>query len=174
MENLSKNDMGIIGVIGAGNMGSGIAQKYATEKFQVILLDLNQEALQKGKQRIEQALGEGVSRQIFSKLQSQEILSRLHFTCNINDLANTDLIIEAIFEDERVKKELFEKLDALCHAKTIFATNTSSFYVSHLAIATQRSDRFVGLHYFYHPAKNKLVEVIKGTNTSRRNPAHSN
>ncbi len=166
MENLSKNDMGIIGVIGAGNMGSGIAQKYATEKFQVILLDLNQEALQKGKQRIEQALGEGVSRQIFSKLQSQEILSRLHFTCNINDLANTDLIIEAIFEDERVKKELFEKLDALCHAKTIFATNTSSFYVSHLAIATQRSDRFVGLHYFYHPAKNKLVEVIKGTNTS--------
>jgi enoyl-CoA hydratase / 3-hydroxyacyl-CoA dehydrogenase len=166
MKNLSENTRGIIGVVGAGNMGSGIAQKYATEKFQVILLDLSQEALHKGKQRIEHTLSEGVSRQILSEIQSQEILKSLHFTSNINEIANADLIIEAIFENERLKMELFEKLDFLCHAKTIFATNTSSFYVSQLAKATQRSDRFIGLHYFYHPTKNKLVEVIKGTNTS--------
>ncbi len=166
MEKLASNNQAIIGVVGAGNMGSGIAQKYATERFHVILLDLNQEALHKGKQRIEDTLTEGVSRQVFSETQKQEILNRFCFTTRMEDIAQADLIVEAIFEDQGIKKELFQNLDLICHPKTIFATNTSSFYVSQLAAATQRPDRFVGLHYFYHPAKNKLVEVIKGENTS--------
>ncbi len=166
MSESPSNNQLLIGVVGAGNMGSGIAQKYATENFQVILLDLNQEALRKGQLRIENTLTEGVTRRVFQETQKQEILRRLTFTANIYDISGADLIVEAIFEDENVKKDLFGQLDLICLPKTIFATNTSSFYVSELAKATNRADRFVGLHYFYHPAKNKLVEVIKGANTS--------
>lgn len=155
-----------IAVVGAGNMGSGIAQKYATEGFTVTLYDNNHANLERGQSNIERTLTEAVARNIFSEQRCAHIKNRLHYTSRLADLAHQDLIIEAVFEDLAVKKALFLELDGLCDAKTCFATNTSSFLVEQLALATQRADRVVGLHYFYHPAKNKLVEVIRGTKTS--------
>lgn len=155
-----------IGVVGAGNMGSGIAQKIATEGLDVVLLDLDQAAVDRGLERIRTLLGEGVERKIFRPHQVEEILGRLHGTADFQDARDCDLIIEAVFEDLQVKKDLFAKLDGICAEKTILATNTSSFYVKDVAAATQRPDRVVGLHYFYHPAKNRLVEVIPGEATS--------
>lgn len=156
----------VIGVVGAGNMGAGIAQKYATEGFLVVVYDESPQGLKLGQSRIENTLDEAVARKLFSLEQTASIKNKLRFSSNIDDLAHSDLIIEAIFEDEETKKALFSRLDSLCDEKTIFATNTSSFYVSRLAQATKRADRFLGLHYFYHPAKNRLVEVIKGRDTS--------
>lgn len=159
-------DQNRIAVVGAGNMGSGIAQKIATEGYPVLLLDLNAEAAEAGRERIRSLLGEGVERRIFSPEQAEEILGRIVASGDLGDAKACALVIEAVFEDLDVKRELFRKLDELCEAKTILATNTSSFYVQDVASATKRPDRVVGMHYFYHPAKNRLVEVIPAEATS--------
>jgi enoyl-CoA hydratase/3-hydroxyacyl-CoA dehydrogenase len=156
-----------VGVVGAGNMGSGIAQKLAQEGLDVILQDMKKEFVDRGLANIRKTLEQGVERKILTTQQVEETMARLQGTDNPQDLASADLIIEAIFEDEKVKKELFAKLDQICAPKTILATNTSSFYVSELANATNRPDRFVGMHYFYHPAKNRLLEIIPHEGTSQ-------
>lgn len=155
-----------IGVVGAGNMGSGIAQKIATEGFPVVVADLGAEALQRGKQRIQETLQQGVERKLFTPERAAEILGRISFATELASLRDCDVVIEAIFEDRAAKQQLFAELDRVCAPKTILGTNTSSFYVRELAEATQRPDRVVGLHYFYHPAKNRLVEVVPGERTS--------
>ena len=155
-----------IGVIGAGNMGSGIAQKIAQEGLSVVIVDIRDEFVERGLTTIKELLGEGVERKIFSPAQVEEILSRITGTTDFSEVANADLVIEAVFEDKQVKSDLFKKLDRLCSEKTILATNTSSFFVSELAGQTSRPDRFIGLHYFYHPAKNRLLEVIPHEGTS--------
>ncbi len=155
-----------IGVVGAGNMGSGIAQKLAQEGFEVVMHDVKPEFVQRGLDRIRTLLGEAVERKIFTPARVEEVLGRLTTTTDLADLADCDCVIEAVFEDEQVKRDLFARLDRLCKPGTVLATNTSSFYVTRLAEATGRPDRFVGLHFFYHPAKNRLVEVIAGAGTS--------
>ncbi|HMB70905.1 MAG TPA: 3-hydroxyacyl-CoA dehydrogenase NAD-binding domain-containing protein, partial [bacterium] len=160
-----------IGVVGAGNMGSGIAQKTATEGFEVVLVDLDEKAALAGHERITRLLAEGVERRIFRPEQAEAIAARVTPTGRLEDLADCDLVIEAVFENLEVKRELFRKLDGICAARTIFATNTSSFTVEDVATATARPDRVVGLHYFYHPAKNRLVEVIPGPRTSEETRA---
>jgi len=157
-----------VGVVGAGTMGSGIAQKIAQEGFQVVMVDLNDELVQRGLQRIKEMLQEGVERRLFTPQQVEEILARITATADRSALSDCDLVIEAVFEDEKVKKELFSDLEKICKPDCIFATNTSSLRVSDLATATNRPDRFVGLHYFYHPAKNRLLEVIPGEKTSEQ------
>ncbi len=156
-----------IGVIGAGNMGSGIAQKIAQEGLNVVVVDIKDEYVQSGLGIIEQLLGEGVERKIFTPEQVKDVLSRISGTTDFNAVADADLVIEAVFEDKQVKSDLFKKLDQLCAEKTILATNTSSFFVGEFARLTSRPDRFIGLHYFYHPAKNRLLEVIPHEGTSR-------
>ncbi len=155
-----------IGVIGAGNMGSGIAQKIAQEGLSVVIVDIRDEFVERGLATIKELLGEGVDRKIFSPAQVEEILSRITGTTDFSSVADADLIIEAVFEDKQVKSDLFKKLDRLCSEKTILATNTSSFFVREFAVQTSRPDRFIGLHYFYHPAKNRLLEVIPHEGTS--------
>jgi len=155
-----------IGVIGAGNMGSGIAQKIAQEGINVVLVDITDEFVERGLGIIKQLLGEGVERKIFAPGQIEEILSRITGTTDFKAVADADLVIEAVFEDKQVKSDLFRKLDQLCDRKTILATNTSSFFVREFATQTSRPDRFIGLHYFYHPAKNRLLEVIPHEGTS--------
>ncbi len=155
-----------IAVIGAGNMGSGIAQKLAQEGLNVVLLDISEEFVERGIITIRQTLKEAVERKILSAEQVHDILSHIIGTCDFKMVANADLVIEAVFEDKQVKYDLFEKLDRICSEKTILATNTSSFYVHEFAEKTSRPDRFVGLHYFYHPAKNRLLEVIPHEKTS--------
>jgi enoyl-CoA hydratase/3-hydroxyacyl-CoA dehydrogenase len=155
-----------IGVVGAGNMGSGIAQKIAQEGIPVVMVDLKDEFVQRGLGTIRRLLQEGVERKLFKPEQVDQILARVTGTTDFQALAHVDIVIEAVFEDKQVKTDLFKKLDQICAPDTILATNTSSFYVREFAEKTSRPDRFVGLHYFYHPAKNRLLEVIPHGGTS--------
>lgn len=155
-----------IGVIGAGNMGSGIVQKIAQEGLSVVMIDTKEVFVEKGLAHIKSLLLAGVERKIFSPAQMAATLSRITATVDFNQVADADLIIEAVFEDKGVKTALFQQLDAMCDEDTILATNTSSFYVREFAEVINRPDRFIGLHYFYHPAKNRLLEVIPHEGTS--------
>jgi enoyl-CoA hydratase/3-hydroxyacyl-CoA dehydrogenase len=155
-----------IGVIGAGNMGSGIVQKTAQEGLSVVMVDVKPEFVEKGLNNIRNTLNEAVERKILRPEQVDDIMGRIQGTTDMAATKECDLVIEAVFEDMGVKKELFAKLDEVCGPKTILATNTSSFSVDELARSTGRADRFVGLHFFYHPAKNRLLEIIPGTMTS--------
>lgn len=147
-------------VVGAGNMGSGIAQKIATEGFSVLLADTSLEAAQRGVERIAKLLEEAVERKIFKPEQAKAILGRLEPTGNLQDLHDADIVVEAVFEDLNVKQDLFKRLGEMTSPETILATNTSSFLVEQVASGVHAPERVIGLHYFYHPAKNRLVEVI--------------
>ena len=138
MERINK-----IGVIGAGNMGSGIVQKIAQEGINVTMVDISDENVQRGLEMIKDVLKEAVERQIFSQEEGNEILSRITGTSNLKDVADADIVIEAVFEDMQVKSDLFMQLDDICGPKTILATNTSGLYVHELAKSTQRPDRFI-------------------------------
>jgi enoyl-CoA hydratase/3-hydroxyacyl-CoA dehydrogenase len=156
-----------IGVIGAGNMGSGITQKIAQEGINVVMVDVKEEFVERGLGIVKSMLQEGLERNIFTPERVDEILSRITATTDLTAVADADLVIEAVFEDKQVKFDLFKKLDAACADKTILATNTSSFYVNEFGDQTSRPDRFIGMHYFYHPAKNRLLEVIPYEKTSK-------
>jgi enoyl-CoA hydratase/3-hydroxyacyl-CoA dehydrogenase len=149
-----------LGVVGAGNMGSGIAQKMATEGFEVVLLDLDDIKVGRGVAGIRKTLTEGVERKVFRREEAEAALARVQGTTDWQALADADLVVEAVFEDLVVKQEVFARLSAICRPDAILATNTSSFPVRDLASVVRRPERVVGLHYFYHPAKNRLVEVI--------------
>lgn len=155
-----------IGVVGAGNMGSGIAQKLAMEGLEVVLADVSDEQVQRGLSIISKLLDQGVEKRVFTAQQAESTMGRIRGSADLSALAEVDMVIEAVFEDKAVKAELFLKLDRICAAHTILATNTSSFYVGELAAATGRPDRFIGMHYFFHPAKNRLLEVVPHSGTS--------
>jgi len=154
-------------VVGAGNMGSGIAQSFAAAGFQVTLSDVDAAAIQRGLDRIRGPLQKRV---VEGKMKAEDLDDLLERLLPQPDLkaaaAEADLVVEAVFEDLKVKQELFRRLDALAPAKTILATNTSSFKVADLAAVTKRPDRVAGLHFFFPAAINKLVEVVKGPATS--------
>ena len=156
-----------VAIIGAGNMGSGIAQKTAQEEFDVQMVDREQQWVDRGKQIISNFLEEAIERRIFSQSQVEEIQSRITGVAGTeNTSPDTDLVIEAVFEDFDIKSDVFNTLNEVCGEHTILASNTSSLSVNDLAKASGRPDRFVGLHFFYHPAKNRLVEVIPGVDSS--------
>ena len=158
-----------VAIVGAGNMGSGIAQKSAQEEFDVQMVDREQQWVDRGQGIIANFLSEAVDRRIFTEQQVSEIKGRITGVVGVENTAeNTDLVIEAVFEDFDIKTAVFETLDAACGENTILASNTSSLSVNALAEATGRPDRFVGLHFFYHPAKNRLVEVIPAKSTSQQ------
>lgn len=148
-------------------MGSGIAQKSAQEEFDVQMVDRESQWVERGQGIIGNFLKEAVERRIFTPAQVDDIKARITGVVGVDQTAeNTDLVIEAVFEDFDVKTEVFTTLDRACGPNTILASNTSSLSVNALADATGRPDRFVGLHFFYHPAKNRLVEVIPAQATS--------
>jgi len=155
-----------VAVIGAGTMGAGIAQRIAQEEIDVYRVDREEALAVAGKDGIARMLGEAVERRIFSPGRVERILSHVTPTAHMEDIADVALVIEAVFEDEDVKRDLFQKLNTLCASDTIFASNTSSLSVSRLAVSSGRPDRFGGLHFFFHPAKNRLLEVINGSDTS--------
>ena len=155
-----------VAVVGAGNMGSGIAQKTAQEGLDVIMIDVKDEYVSRGLAAIDSFLAEAVERRIFKPDRVEAIKGRITGSSDLAAAAEADLVIEAVFEDEAVKADLFGRLNDICKPEAIFATNTSSFSVTALAAGSGRPDRFVGLHFFYHPAKNRLLEIIPGTETS--------
>lgn len=156
------------GVVGAGIMGGGIAQKMAQEDLHVVLVDINQEMIDKGLSTIRQTLEKGVERKILKSEDVDRILSRIKGTTDYEHLSEADLVVEAVFEDKEVKSKVFQTLDHVCPHETILATNTSSFYVGELAQKVSFPERFIGLHYFYHPAMNRLLEIIPHENTSSK------
>ena len=157
-----------VAVVGAGNMGSGIAQKSAQEEFDVQMVDREAQWVERGQSIITNFLSEAVERRIFSPQQVEDIQGRITGVIGVEETAtDTDLVIEAVFEDFDVKTAVFATLDKVCGPNTILASNTSSLSVNALAEATGRPDRFVGLHFFYHPAKNRLVEVIPAQSSSQ-------
>jgi enoyl-CoA hydratase/3-hydroxyacyl-CoA dehydrogenase len=157
-----------VAIIGAGNMGSGIAQKSSTEGFSVQMVDREQQWVDKGHATIEMFLQEAIERRIFRPEQAEMIKSNITGVVgHQNVLPDTDLVIEAVFEDFSLKQEIFSSLDSTCDKNTILATNTSSLSVNELSQQVGRKDKFLGIHWFYHPAKNRLVELIPAESTSQ-------
>ena len=161
------NTVDSVAIIGAGNMGSGIAQKSAQEQFNVQMVDREEQWVNRGEKIISDFLEEAIERRIFRPDQVESIKNRITGVVGTENVApDPDLVIEAVFEDFDIKTAVFRTLDKVCDEKTILASNTSSLSVNELAKATGRPDRFVGLHFFYHPAKNRLIEIIPAETTS--------
>jgi len=154
-----------IAVIGAGQMGHGIALVSAQAGYDVILNDIKEEFVQGGLKRIEKSLLRSVDKRRIDEETKNETLGRITGTTSLQDLKDADLVIEAIFENARVKKELFTDLDGICGEKCIFASNTSTIPITDLASATGRPERFIGMHFMNPVPVMKLVEVIRGMRT---------
>ena len=150
-------------VVGAGTMGSGIALVLAQGGISVNLVDVEQKFLDYGKDKIRKFLEGSIKREKMTKREAEEITNRISPMLDLSKaVEETELVIEAIVEDESAKKQLFMKLDNLCNEDVIFATNTSAISITDLASVTKRQGRFVGMHFFNPPTLMKLVEVIKG------------
>lgn len=155
-----------IGVVGAGTMGSALAQKFAQEGFKVVLVDREMSYVEKGLSGIKNTLQEGIERKLFTEERAANILANVKGSEQLTDLQVCDLVVEAIYEDLDAKLDLFKKLSDILPRETIITTNTSSFSVTELSDSVSYPERFIGLHYFYHAAKNRLVEIIPGEKTS--------
>lgn len=155
-----------IGIIGAGQMGHGIALVSAQAGFTVVLRDIKEEYVEKGKQRIEKFLGKSVEKGKMKETDKKEILSRISTTTKLTDLKDMDIIIEAIYENVDAKKELFAELDGICKKDTFFASNTSTIPITDIASATKRPEKFIGMHFMNPVPLMKLVEVIRGLRTN--------
>ncbi|HVL48360.1 MAG TPA: enoyl-CoA hydratase-related protein [Candidatus Thermoplasmatota archaeon] len=156
-----------VAVLGAGNMGSGIAQACAQAGLEVALRDMSDDLARKGFGRIESGLKKRVADGKMAAADADAILARLHPTGDVaRAVKDADLVIEAVFEDMKVKQDVFREVSRHAPAHAIFATNTSSLSVTDMANVTDRPDRFGGLHFFYPAMINKLVEVVKGRDTS--------
>lgn len=153
-------------VLGAGTMGAGIAQAFAAKGYEVILRDIKDEFVNKGLASIKKSYSRLVEKGKLTTEDMEDILCRISGTTDINLAEDCDLIIEAAIENMDIKKSIFGELDKLCKAETIFATNTSSLSITEIASATNRPDRFIGMHFFNPAPVMKLVEIIKGIATS--------
>jgi enoyl-CoA hydratase/3-hydroxyacyl-CoA dehydrogenase len=159
-------DIKTVGIVGCGLMGSGIAQTAAEGGFTTIVREPTQELVDKGLERIRGFLAKGVEKGKMSPARRDEVWARIKSTTDLSDLADCDLVIEAITEVREAKKALFAELDQVCKPGAIFATNTSSFRVAEIAAATKRPSLVGGLHYFFPPVINKLLEVVRAKETA--------
>lgn len=153
-------------VIGTGTMGSGIVQAFAQAGIPVIMKGLTESELKWGHNNIEKNLTRQVDKGKMEAAEKERILSSITETLSYEDCTQADFIIEAIFEEISLKKELFGQLDKICKPETIFASNTSSLSITEIAASTNRAERVIGMHFFNPAPVMKLVEVIKGQVTS--------
>jgi len=155
-------------VIGAGLMGHGIAQVSAqVAKFEVNLVDVKQEFIDKGMAMIKDSLQRFLKKSVITEDQVKETLERIHPTLNLKEaVADADLIIEAIPENLKLKKDLFSEINQASKPDAIFASNTSSISITELASSTNRPEKFCGMHFFNPPQLMKLVEIVRGAKTS--------
>ncbi|THB70365.1 MAG: 3-hydroxybutyryl-CoA dehydrogenase [Desulfobulbaceae bacterium] len=154
------------GVVGAGQMGSGIAQVAAASGLSVLMSDINDACLDRGMTTIEKSLARSVAKEKISEAEKQTVLSRIATTVNLDDLAETDFVVEAAVETEDLKFAIFKELDAVCPEHVILATNTSSIPIGRIAAQTNRQDKVIGMHFMNPVPIMKLVEVIRGLATS--------
>ena len=155
-----------IGVVGSGSMGTGIAHIAAQSGYEVILNDVTAQALERSLGSIAAAFDKLIAKGKVSEAAKQETIGRIHCTTDLGEMAKTDLVIEAIFENLEVKCELMKKLDAICPPETILSSNTSTMSITKMAAVTGRPERFAGLHFFNPATVMRLVEVIRGYYTS--------
>lgn len=155
-----------VGVVGAGAMGSGIANLAASSGFQVILQDIDERYVQAGLARIEKFMEQSVAKGKITEGHKAEVVERIKVTTNLEDLKAADIVIEAVIENIDVKKSVFSQLDEILPEKAIIATNTSSMSITEIAEATKRPDRVAGMHFFNPAQIMKLVEVVRGFKTS--------
>lgn len=153
-------------VLGAGTMGSGIAQAFAAKGYEVIIRDIKDEFVDRGLEGIKKNLSKLVDKGKLTVEAMEDILCKVSGTTALELAEDCDLIIEAAIENMEIKKSIFKELDRLCKNETIFATNTSSLSITEIASATNRPDRFIGMHFFNPAPVMKLVEIIKGIATS--------
>ena len=154
-------------VIGAGTMGSGIAQVFAVKGYEVVLRDVKDEFIERGLNGITKTFDKLVSKGKMTEEDKVAALTRITGSININDVADCDLVIEAAVENMNVKKQIFAELDEVCKAETILATNTSSLSITEVAAATKRPGKVIGMHFFNPAPVMKLVEIIRGMATEQ-------
>ncbi len=156
-----------LAVIGAGTMGSGIAYSSASSGHDVFVVEQDQKLLDQGMKRVNDYIERGVKKGHLDKSQAEALHTRLKGTLDFAKACqNAEIVVEAVFEDPRVKEQVFATLDKNCPSKTIIASNTSSISITKLASATRRPDKVLGLHFFNPVPTMKLVELIKGDRTS--------
>ena len=155
-----------ISIIGAGTMGNGIAQVFAMNNYQVNLIDLNSNSLTNAINRITTNLDRMIKRDVISSDQKTATLDNISTSTDINNAKSSDLVIEAVTENIKVKMKIFTQLDEICSSETILATNTSSISITEIAASTKREDKVIGMHFMNPVPIMKLVEVIRGRKTS--------
>jgi 3-hydroxybutyryl-CoA dehydrogenase len=160
-------DVKVFGVVGAGQMGNGIAHVAAAAGLTVIMNDVNKDFVEKGLRTIEKNLDRAVSKGKMSQDEKAEILARIKGSTDLADFKNADFVVEAIIEDLDLKKKVFSALDEAVQPSVVLASNTSSISITKLAAATKRPEKFIGMHFMNPVPVMKLVEVIKGLATDK-------
>ena len=156
----------IIGVVGAGTMGNGIAQVAARAGYDVIMRDISDDFLNRGMTAIDKSLQRDVDKERLSAAEKSAIIGRIRTDTSLESLSNASVVIEAVTEDLKVKSEVFQALDLIASPDAILASNTSSISITKLAAATKRPDKVIGMHFMNPVPVMKLVEVIRGMATS--------
>lgn len=153
-------------VVGAGTMGSGIAQVFAENGFEVVVRDIDMKFVERALGVIESNLKRNVEKGKITEEKKNEVLSRIRGTVDIDEAREADFVIEAAVENMEIKKEIFRELDNVCRKEVILATNTSSLSITEIASSTKRPEKVIGMHFFNPVPVMKLVEVIRGMKTS--------
>jgi 3-hydroxybutyryl-CoA dehydrogenase len=163
---MTVNDIKKVGVIGSGTMGNGIAQVFAANGFSVVLIDINQSFLDRAVSTIGGSLDRIIKKGAITEADKSAAMGRLSTSTDLSSAKDTQLVVEAVTEDLKIKLELFKKLDAICPPDTILASNTSSLPITQLAAATKRPGQFIGMHFMNPVPVMKLIELIRGIATS--------
>jgi 3-hydroxybutyryl-CoA dehydrogenase len=150
-----------VGVVGLGTMGAGIVEVFARNGLNVVAVEIDEAALDRGKGHVEHSTGRAVARGKLSEADQQQLIARIDFGTSLDALAEVDLVIEAVPEHLDLKRQIFTQLDKICHPEAVLATNTSSLSVTEIAVATGRPGKVVGMHFFNPAPVMKLVEVVR-------------
>lgn len=153
-------------VLGAGIMGAGIGQLCAQKGYEVFVTDVSEEIIGKAKEKVTRGLQRRIEKGKITQEDMDSVLSRMNWSTDLNIARESNFVIEAVFENLDLKKEIFKNLDSICSPETILATNTTALSVSEIASATQRPDKVIGMHFFNPAVIMKLVEIIRGDETS--------
>ena len=153
-------------VIGGGTMGLGIAQVFAKKGITTVVRDINDEIIARSEANLNKALDKLVAKGKMDEAGKKAMTDKITFTTDLAAAADADLVVEAAIENLEIKKGIFAELDKLCKPETILASNTSSISITAIAAATKRADKFIGMHFFNPANVMKLIEVIRGANTS--------
>lgn len=155
-----------VAVVGAGTMGRGLAQLLASRGIEVVLIEQDRARVDRARAEFDRQLDSEIDHWALTESEKRAILGRVTFTSDLREATRADLVIEAVTEDLGVKRELFRKLDGICHPEVIFVTNTASLSITEIAAATRRQDRFIGMHFLNPVPKIPLVEIVRGLKTS--------